>query len=115
MSLVCHGVKESCDGERKKKKRGPFQRIVTLIPAERNYDIFECELLAVVKALAHWCPHLGGSTHSIKLLTDHANLTYWKHPRKVNCQVARWFTDLQDYNLEIHHVPGKTHPADMLS
>jgi hypothetical protein len=69
----------------------------------------------VVKALAHWRPHLGGSHFPIKLLTDHANLTYWKHPQKVNHHVARWFGELQDYNLEIHHIPGKIHPVDMLS
>jgi len=31
------------------------------IQAERNYDIYERELLAVVKALKHWRHHLGGS------------------------------------------------------
>jgi len=33
----------------------------TFIQAERNYDIYERELLAVVKALKHWHHHLGGS------------------------------------------------------
>ena len=47
---------------------------------------------------------------------DHANLTFWKNPRKVNQRVARWFATLQDYNLRIKHVPGKLHAAaDMLS
>src|SRR5712672_1002162 len=47
---------------------------------------------------------------------DHANLTFWKHPRKVNRRVARWFAELQDYWFEIKHVPGKTHTAaDFLS
>ena len=46
---------------------------------------------------------------------DHANLTHWKATRKVNRQVARWFTKLQDYILVIKHVPGKIHIApDML-
>jgi hypothetical protein len=47
---------------------------------------------------------------------DHANLTYWKVPRTINRRVARWFTELQDYNLTIKHVPRKIHAAaDMLS
>jgi len=27
----------------------------TFTPTERNYDIYECELLAVMKSLQHWC------------------------------------------------------------
>ena len=26
----------------------------TFTPTERNYDIYECKLLAVIKALTHW-------------------------------------------------------------
>jgi len=87
----------------------------TFSPTERNYDIYERELLAVLKALIHWRAHLGWTKYPIQLLTDHANLTYWKQPHKVNRRVARWYGELQDYWLEIHHIPGKTHPADMLS
>ena len=50
------------------------------------------------------------------VLTDHANLAFWKNPKKVNRRVARWFATLQDYHLRIKHVPGKQHAApDMLS
>jgi hypothetical protein len=31
----------------------------TFTPTERNYDIYEQELLAVMKALSHWRPYLG--------------------------------------------------------
>ena len=52
----------------------------------------------------------------VTVLTDHANLTFWKNLWKVNCRVACWFTTLQDYNLKIKHVPRKLHAAtDMLS
>ena len=44
------------------------------------------------------------------------SLTFWKNPKSVNRRVARWFAILQDYNLQIKHVPGKLHAAaDMLS
>src|SRR5712672_3430462 len=85
-------------------------------PTERNYDIYKHELLAVLKALQNWRPHLAWTPHPFTLITDHANLTFWKHPRKVNRRVARWFAELQDYWFEIKHVPGKTHTAaDFLS
>ena len=52
----------------------------------------------------------------VTILTDHANLTHWKATRKVNRHVARWFAEIQDYNLTIKHVPGKIHTTpDMLS
>ena len=64
----------------------------------------------------HWRPHLAATSQPVKVLTDHANLTFWKSPRKVNRRVARWFATLQDYNLKIQHVPGKLHTTpDMLS
>ena len=71
---------------------------------------------AVLKSLEHWRPHLAATEKPVTVLTDHANLTFWKNPRKVNHRVARWFTTLQDYDLKIKHVPGKLHAAtDMLS
>jgi hypothetical protein len=49
------------------------------------------------------------------VLTDHANLNHWKTPKKVNRRVARWFGELQEYNIVIQHIPGKLHTAaDML-
>jgi hypothetical protein len=88
----------------------------TFTPTERNYDVYERELLAVVKALKNWRPHLAATEQPITILTDHANLLYWKNPKNVNRRVARWLTTLQDYNFIIKHVPGKIHAAaDMLS
>ena len=88
----------------------------TFTETERNYDIFERELLALMKALHHWRPHVAATEIPVTILTDHANLTHWKVPRKVNRRVARWFRELQEYNLVIQHVPRKLHTAaDMLS
>ena len=88
----------------------------TFTPTERNYDIYECELLAVLKALKHWHPHIAATGIPVTVLTDHANLMFWKNPQNVNRRVARWFAFLQDYNLVIQHVPGKFYAAaDMLS
>jgi hypothetical protein len=88
----------------------------TFTPTERNYDIYERELLAVLKALQQWRPHVAATEIPVIVLTDHANLTFWKNPKTVNHRVARWFNILQDYNLQIKHIPGKLHAAaDMLS
>ena len=46
---------------------------------------------------------------------DHANLLHYRHPQKVNRQVARYILTLADYNIEIHHHPGPLNRADALS
>jgi len=41
----------------------------TFTPTERNYDVYERELLAVIKALDHWRIHLGWTHKPIKIVT----------------------------------------------
>ena len=88
----------------------------TFMPTEQNYDIYEQEFLGVLKALKHFRPHVAAMETPVTILTDHANLMHWKAIRKVNRWVARWFAEIQDYNLVIKHIPGKIHTTlDMLS
>jgi len=79
----------------------------SLNPAERNYDIYDRELLGVIRALKEWRHYLHGSPHPVKVQTDHKNLTYFKQPQNLNHCQARWLLDLSDFDLELHHVPGK--------
>jgi hypothetical protein len=80
----------------------------TLNNAERNYDIYDLELLAIVKVLDHWRPYLAGSPHKIKVFSDHMNLQYWRQPQKISRQVAREVLALSEYDIEIHHIKGKS-------
>ncbi len=66
---------------------------------ERNYDVYDRELLAIVKALQQWRTYLLGSPHQIKIYTDHSNLQYWKEPRKINRRIAREFQELSEYDF----------------
>jgi len=79
----------------------------SLNPAERNYDIYDRELLAVIHALKEWRHYLHGSPYPVKVQTDHKNLTYFKQPQNLNRRQARWLLDLSDFDLELHHVLGK--------
>jgi hypothetical protein len=88
----------------------------TLNDAEHNYDIYDLELLAIVKALDHWRPYLAGSPHKIKVFSDHMNLQYWCQPQKISRRVAREVLTLSEYDIEIHHIKGKANGrADALS
>ena len=93
------------------KKNNGKQHLVgyysaTLNAAEQNYDIYDLELLAIVKALKHWQPLLAGSPHKIKVFLDHMNLKYWRDPQKISQRVAREVLKLSEYDLEIHHIKG---------
>ena len=46
----------------------------SLQPAERNYEIHDKELLAIIQALKHFRHYLQGSPHVTQILSDHANL-----------------------------------------
>jgi hypothetical protein len=84
--------------------------------AERNYDIYNLELLAIVKALHNWRPLLAGSPHNIRVFSNHMNLQYWRDPQKISRRVAREFLELQEFPIKIHHVKGKSDGhADVLS
>src|SRR6266849_2887506 len=69
-----------------------------------------------MKSLVHWRPYLGWTKEPFVILTDHANLQYWKAPKNLNRRTVRWHADLQEYDYEIQYIPGKTNtPADALS
>jgi hypothetical protein len=90
--------------------------LATFTETECNYNIYERELLAIIKAISHWQPYLIWTKEPFTILTDHANLLHWKSPRKLNRQTAHWHGELQDYNFRLQHIPGKLcTAADALS
>ncbi len=72
--------------QRKKdgKKHPIGYYLATLNEAQRNYDIYDLELLAIVMALRNWRPLLAGSPHKIIIYLDHLNLQYWKTPQRIS-------------------------------
>ncbi len=79
----------------------------TLNEAQRNYDIYDLELLAIVMALKNWRPLLAGSLHKIIIYSDHLNLQYWKTLQRISRRVTREVLELSKYDFEIRHIPGK--------
>jgi RNase H-like domain found in reverse transcriptase len=48
----------------------------TFTKTECNYDIYDQELLAIMKAITHWHPYLIWTKEPFTILTDHANLLH---------------------------------------
>ena len=74
---------------------------------EQNYEIYNQELLAIIRALNEWQHYLQGSQHPTTILSDHKNLTYFKTAQKLNRQQARWHLTLSEYDIKLIHMPGK--------
>ncbi len=90
--------------------------LATLNEAQRNYDIYNLELLAIVMALKNWRPLLVGSPHKVIIYSDHLNLQYWRLPQRISRRVAQEVLELSEYNFEIHHLPSRLNgQADALS
>ena len=84
--------------------------------AERNYEIYDKEMLAVIKALKKWRHHLMGSKLPVKVYSDHKNLTYFKRPQDLSPRQARWYTKLLNYDIEfIHQSAQRSARSDALS
>jgi hypothetical protein len=45
--------------------------------AEANYEIYDQALGVIVMSDEQWTPECEGSTHPIKILTDHQNIEYY--------------------------------------
>jgi len=52
--------------------------------AEKNYEIYNKELLAIVKALTKYRQYLLDATEKFKVWTDHENLKYFRELHKLN-------------------------------
>ena len=88
----------------------------SLNSTERNYEIYDRELLAIMLALAEWRHLLLGADHEVEIWTDHQNLAYFRKPQKINRRQARWVAELADYRFSLCHRPGRANlKADLLS
>ena len=83
-----------------------------IIPAERNYETHDQELLAIVSAFKQWRHYLEGASHTVQVLTDHANLKGFMKVKQLNGRQARWATFLASFDFVIEHQAGKRNPAD---
>ena len=54
-----------------------------MFPIKHNYDIYNKELLAIVKTFKHWRYYLEGGWHPVEVLVDYINLEYFMIIKKL--------------------------------
>ncbi|KAI1676227.1 reverse transcriptase [Pyrenophora tritici-repentis] len=74
---------------------------------ECNYEIYDKELLAIIRCFEEWRPELEGTVSPIKVITDHRNLEYFTTTKLLNRRQARWAEFLSRFNFKIVYRPGK--------
>lgn len=76
-------------------------------PAKCNYEIYDKELLAIVRCFECWRPELQGAHYPITVITDHANLRYFMTTKQLSRRQVRWSEFLSQFQFAIKSVPGK--------
>ena len=74
---------------------------------ERNYDVHDKELYAIIRGLEEWRHLLEGAKHKVTIYTDHRNLTYFTTAQNLNRRQARWSLYLSRFDFELIHRPGR--------
>jgi len=79
----------------------------SLNETERNYEIHDKEMLAVIRCLEAWRHFLEGAKGKFEIWSDHKNLEYFMSNQKLNRRQARWALYLSRFNFILKHVPGQ--------
>jgi hypothetical protein len=79
-----------------------------LSPAELNYEIYDKEMLAIVRAFQEWRHYLQGAKNATTVYTDHKNLEYFTTTKVLNRRQARWAELLSTYDFQIVYRKGSS-------
>ena len=80
---------------------------------ERNYEIYDREMLGLIRALEDWQHFLEGI--EFEVVTDHKNIEWWATMRDLNRRQARWSLYLSRFNFKVTYKKGESMQADALS
>ena len=78
----------------------------TLSAREINYSTTEKEAFAIQFGTQHFRVYLLGRKFTI--ITDHNPLS-WLQSMEPKGRIARWLVDLQEFDFEVKHRPGRVH------
>ncbi len=86
-----------------------------MIDVERNYDIYDVELLAIVESFYHWRHYLEQPYHTLEVFTDHSNLRALMSTHKLTRRQGRWALDLSAFDFWLVYCKGTFNPLDSFS
>ncbi len=72
-----------------------------MILAKCNYEIYDKELLIIIRCLKHWCLELKCTNILIKIFINHLNLKYFMIIKELIRQQVKWAEKLSEYNFKI--------------
>jgi len=88
----------------------------SLNETERNYEIHNKEMLAIIRGLENWRHLFEGTCFKFEIWMDHKNLEYFMKVQKLNHRQVQWALYLSRFDFTLKHVPGtKVGKADGLS
>src|ERR1700677_3166518 len=78
----------------------------SLNEVERNYEIYDREMLSIMRCLEDWRHYLEGAKERFEILSDHKNLQYFLTSKKLNRQQARWCLFLSRFDFLMAYRKG---------
>jgi hypothetical protein len=86
-----------------------------MIPAERNYETHDGELLTIVAAFREWRHYLEGARHRVKVFCNYDNFKRFMTVKQFNRRQARWAETMAGYDFDIMYRKGILNLADGLN
>ena len=75
---------------------------------ERNYEIYDKELLVVIWGLEEYRHYLEGHPYKVEIWLDHQNLIFFRTAQKLTRRQARWTLFMTHFDFVLYHKLGKT-------
>ena len=82
-------------------------------PTETRYLAYERELLGIIYVIGKWHHYIKRRHFTVR--TDHSLLHHLPNQPSVHCQIWKWITILQTYDVTITHISGIRNPTDALT
>ena len=87
-----------------------------LIAAERHYETYDGELLAIVESCKHFRHYIEGAQYQLEVVSDHNNLQWFMTTKQLTRRQARWAEWLSGIDFRVIYRPGRENDAaDALS
>jgi len=85
-------------------------------PAECNYDIYDKDVMVIIKTLEEGRSECKGASYPLQRLPDHQNFEYFMTKKRLNRRQAWWSQILTTFEYQIVYRPGiSNRKADALT